>query len=81
MSPKETATDIVTKAKSPFVDEETLTRWIESAIIEAMDKAKRDEHDRIERLIAKKGFTQLKEMQRMARFKHGQVKVKRGDVG
>ncbi len=55
--------------ESGFVDTATRVEWIATALFEVAQKATREEHDRIERIIAEASFHKVREMVRTAKHK------------
>lgn len=62
--------DIVAASKSPFVDDETLAKWIDYAISQAETTAKVDEQIRIEKMIAKMSNDELIDAKSTCKFLH-----------
>lgn len=67
------AKDIVSKSKSPFVDDSTVIAWIAAELMECEKISKEREHNRIEKVIGTASDKQLKEIVKIARFKHRRV--------
>lgn len=59
---------------SPFVDDDTLAKWIDNAIEEAAIKAKRAEQERIEKVIGTMGPAELQKAIKQCRFMHGTLR-------